>query len=145
MVKYTLYELIYISCYRCSEKGCFCREKVANEKFHLTNDLVHFHRLHNTDAEYHLKLNELKAQVMSQKQTVRKIYRLALRDMNFEMAGRFDWKKARVRHSKVLYGIVQYLQYFPKEYCSIVQYLQYLQYLPYKHCKYCTILTILFI
>ena len=82
--------------YRCSEKGCFCRGKVINEKFHSTNDLVHFHRLHNSDAEYHLKLNELKAQVMSQKQTtVRKIYRLALRDMNFEMSGRFDYKKVR--------------------------------------------------
>jgi hypothetical protein len=83
--------------YRCSEKGCYCRGKVENGKFKATNDMVHFHQSHEEDADYKIKLNDLKNQVMTQKRPVREIHRRALREMTFQVAGRFCWKK--VRHS----------------------------------------------
>lgn len=83
------------SYYRCSEKGCLCRGKVINGTFKSTNDMVHLHRLHSMDAMFKVKLNELKQQVMCQTKPIREIYRLFLREMSFDMAGKFSWNIIR--------------------------------------------------
>nr|CAC37683.1 putative recombinase [Chironomus tentans] len=57
--------------------------------------MIHFHQQHDSIAEYKIKLKDLKNQVMSQRLPVREIHRRALREMTFDMAGRFCWKKVR--------------------------------------------------
>lgn len=83
--------------YKCSESKCLCRGKVLRscEKFITTYTMVHFHQSHKKIAQQKIKFAELKDLVLNTKTSIHEICRTALRDMDFEMSGKFNWAKIR--------------------------------------------------
>ena len=82
--------------FKCSEKFCRCRGKVVeNGGFVVTNDMVHFHTFHSQKYAQTVNYNKLKEQVLSTNIPIKDLYRASLRQTDFKLSGKLNWRKVR--------------------------------------------------
>lgn len=80
----------------CAAKSCKCKAKIIDNLMTRTNlEMTHNHNEHSYIAEFELAYDELKKEVENSSLPIRRLHRIALRNLSREAAGLFNWNNVR--------------------------------------------------